>query len=185
MPRWSKLSCLALVAGAMLLAFDTPEDRGKDLFARRCSGCHTLDLNKEGPRLRGVYGRDAASVSGFPYSDALRSAHVRWDEANLDRWLSDPDSVASGNDMEFRLKDAAERTAIIAYLKSLDVASVTEMPRRYRRAADTIRSAAAASISVPRSTMARTASIATTLCAFWRTALTTCPSACAVVSGPK
>jgi cytochrome c len=42
---------------------------GKDLFGRRCSGCHATDASKEGPRLRGVVGRKAGSVAGFQYSD--------------------------------------------------------------------------------------------------------------------
>lgn len=86
---------------------------------RRCSGCHAPDLNKEGPRLRGVFGRKAAAVAGFGYSEALRKATVRWDETTLDQWLSDPDALVPETDMAFRLTDAAERKEVIAYLKSL------------------------------------------------------------------
>ena len=46
--------------------------RGKDLFEKRCGGCHSLDARKEGPRLRNVYGRKAGSISSFKYSDALK-----------------------------------------------------------------------------------------------------------------
>jgi cytochrome c len=116
----ARILCSALAGGAILLAFNTPEERGKDLFVRRCSGCHAPDLNKEGPHLRGVYGRKAASAPGFAYSDALKKAAIRWDDASLDRWLSDPDSMAPDTDMAFRLTDAEERKAVIAYLKSLD-----------------------------------------------------------------
>jgi cytochrome c len=115
----ARILCIAVAGGAILLAFNTPEERGKDLFVRRCSGCHAPDLNKEGPHLRGVYGRKAASVPGFAYSDALKKAAIRWDDAGLDRWLSDPDSMAPDTDMAFRLTDAEERKAVIAYLKSL------------------------------------------------------------------
>jgi cytochrome c len=87
----------------MLLALSSPEERGKELFVRRCSGCHALDLDKEGPRLRGVYGRKAAGVAGFSYSEALKKVGVRWDEASLDRWLSDPEAMAPDTDMAFRL----------------------------------------------------------------------------------
>ena len=116
----AKIVCLAVAGGVILLAFNTEEERGKDLFVRRCSGCHAPDSNKEGPRLRGVYGRKAASVPGFSYSDALKKADIRWDRASLDRWLSDPDSMAKDTDMGFRLTDAEERKAVIGYLKSLD-----------------------------------------------------------------
>jgi cytochrome c len=119
----TKILCLAAAGGAILLAVNTPEERGKDLFARRCSGCHAPDLNKEGPRLRGVYGRKAASAPGFAYSDALKKVDLRWDDASLDRWLSDPDSMAPDTDMGFRLTNAEERKAVVAYLKSLDLKS--------------------------------------------------------------
>jgi cytochrome c len=108
-----------LVGAATLLALSTPAERGKDLFERRCSGCHGLDTNKEAPRLRGVYGRKAASVPGFEYSEALKKAAIRWDDASLERWLRDPDAMVPDTDMAFRLADEEERKAVIAYLKSL------------------------------------------------------------------
>lgn len=117
----ARVMCLVVAAGAVLLAFNTQEKRGKDLFMRRCSGCHALDLNKEGPRLRNVYGRKAASVPDFSYSDALKKLELRWDEASLGRWLTDPDSMAPDTDMGFRLTEAEERNALIAYLKSLNL----------------------------------------------------------------
>jgi len=118
MRTWSS-AVLALIAGAaVLLAFSTPEERGKDLFERRCSGCHARDIDKEGPRLRGVFGRKSASVADFEYSEALKKKAVRWDESSLDVWLADPDAMAPGTDMAFRLRDADERRAVIAYLKS-------------------------------------------------------------------
>ncbi len=50
-----------------------PEQRGdaaqgKLVFERRCTGCHALDADREGPRLGNVYGRKAGSVAGFQYS---------------------------------------------------------------------------------------------------------------------
>jgi cytochrome c len=49
----------------------------------------------------------------------LKKADIRWDEATLDRWWSDPDAMAPDTDMAFRLADADERQAVIAYLKTL------------------------------------------------------------------
>ena len=92
---------------------------GKSLFEKRCSGCHALDADHEGPRLRGVFGRPAGKVKTFKYSDALQKARFTWDEAELDRWLTDTESVAPNNDMGFRVPKQEERAAIIAYLKSL------------------------------------------------------------------
>jgi cytochrome c len=109
----------ALAGGAILLALSAPEEHGKDLFVRRCSGCHSPELNKEGPRLRGVYGRKAASVPDFSYSEALKKSGILWNDASLDKWLSDPDAMAPDTDMAFRLADGEERKAVIDYLKSL------------------------------------------------------------------
>src|SRR5260370_34474977 len=115
---------IALTAGAALLAAfaaagsakgDT--DAGRAAFERRCTGCHALDHEKAGPRLAGVVGRKAGTVSNFPYSDAVKKAGVVWKEAALDKWLTDPDSVIPDSDMAFRLDNAAERAAIIAFLK--------------------------------------------------------------------
>jgi cytochrome c len=120
---FSKILLAALCFGAILLAL-APEDhdlkdRGKDVFVRRCSGCHAPDLNKEGPRLRGVYGRKAASMPGFTYSESLKKLDIHWDEMTLDRWLTDPEAMAPDTDMAFRLAGSAERKAVIAYLKSI------------------------------------------------------------------
>jgi cytochrome c len=92
---------------------------GKSLFEKRCSGCHALDADHEGPRLRGVFGKPAGTVKTFKYSDSFQKATFRWDEAKLDKWLTDTESVLPDNDMGFRVPKPEERTAIISYLKSL------------------------------------------------------------------
>ena len=93
--------------------------RGKETFEKRCGGCHSLDRDKEGPRLRGVYGRPSGSVSSFNYSTVLKSAHINWDAESLDKWLTDPDKVVPDTDMAFHVDKADERRDIIAYLKEL------------------------------------------------------------------
>jgi cytochrome c len=109
----------ALLVVALAAAAPDPAARGRELFEKRCSGCHALDRTKTGPALRGVFGRRAGADSNFPYSDALRAAKVTWDEDKLNRWLADPDSLIPDNDMSVRLDNAAEREAIVAYLKQL------------------------------------------------------------------
>ncbi len=90
---------------------------GKLLFEKRCTGCHSLDKNKEGPRLAGVYGRKAGSVADFNYSDELKVAKITWDGPMLDRWLTNPDEVVRDNDMAFHVSDSRERADIIEFLR--------------------------------------------------------------------
>ncbi|HLY97848.1 MAG TPA: c-type cytochrome [Candidatus Angelobacter sp.] len=92
---------------------------GQDLFARRCGSCHSLDNDKEGPRLRGVYGRKAATVASFKYSDGLTKSGIVWDGDALDKWLTNPEKIVPDTDMDFLLGKADERADIIAYLKQL------------------------------------------------------------------
>jgi cytochrome c len=92
-------------------------DRGKQLFEKRCTGCHSLDRNKEGPRLGGVYGRPAGTAPDFNYSVALKSAHFTWNEERLDKWLTDTESLVEDNNMEFHVASVEERAEIIRYLK--------------------------------------------------------------------
>jgi cytochrome c len=92
---------------------------GKELFGKRCGGCHAVDRDKEGPRLGGVYGRPAGSVSSFQYSDALKNVKFVWNEQLLDKWLTDPEQLVPDNDMAFHLENGDERHKIITYLKEL------------------------------------------------------------------
>jgi cytochrome c len=91
--------------------------RGKALFEKRCTGCHTLTENREGPRLQGVYGRTSGTAEGFAYSAALKNARIVWDHKSLDRWLTDPDAFIPGNEMDFLVSKLQERQDLISYLK--------------------------------------------------------------------
>lgn len=115
------LMLLALIIFPRISRADTNIDRGKQLFEKRCTGCHSLDQDKEGPRLRGVYGRQSGTVPGFTYSPALQSSHLTWDDASLDKWLTDTDSLVAGNDMAFHVPKQDERADIIRFLKTMSV----------------------------------------------------------------
>jgi cytochrome c len=119
----ARLLVAGLVLEGLVLGFGTPAEntrieQGRELFTRRCSGCHALDNNREGPRLRGIYGRKAGGVPEFTYSDALKKLNLNWDDTSLDRWLADPDAMAPDTDMAFRLSAAEERKAVIAWLRT-------------------------------------------------------------------
>ena len=91
--------------------------RGEALFNKRCTGCHSLTQNHQGPRLQGVYGRTSGSVSDYAYSPALKKSNVVWDQTTLDKWLSDPDAFIPGNEMDFLVSKPQERLDLIAFLK--------------------------------------------------------------------
>jgi cytochrome c len=91
--------------------------RGQTLFEKRCVGCHSLTVNHEGPRLQGVFGRAAGSVADYAYSPSLKKANVMWDEATLDKWLTDPDAFVPGNNMDFLISKPQERKDLIAFLR--------------------------------------------------------------------
>jgi cytochrome c len=106
-----------LVTGTSVFAAGQSNGGGKELFEKRCGGCHALDRDKKGPRLRGVYGRVAGSVDSFQYSDALKKSKITWTDETLDQWLTDTEKLVPGNDMTFHVENVAERADIIAYLK--------------------------------------------------------------------
>jgi cytochrome c len=92
---------------------------GKAVFERKCTGCHALDADREGPHLRGVFGRKAGSVPGFDYSEALKNSRIVWQEENLDRWLRDTDAAVPNNNMGFSVPNAQDRADLIAFLRTL------------------------------------------------------------------
>ncbi|MBM3949914.1 MAG: cytochrome c family protein [Rhodospirillales bacterium] len=104
-----------------LLAAATP-DNGAKVF-RKCVACHAAEKgakHKVGPALWDVVGRSAAKADGFNYSPALGKVGKEWTYENLDTFLKSPKDYAPGNKMTFAgLPDAAERAAVIAFLRSL------------------------------------------------------------------
>ncbi len=107
----------APVAAAPATAAEGDAALGKLLFEKRCTGCHALTQDREGPRLAGVYGRAAGTVHGFGYSAALAGSHIAWSDSTLDRWLADTDALVPGNNMDFRVPKAQERKDLIAFLR--------------------------------------------------------------------
>ncbi len=91
---------------------------GKVLYAA-CTACHSIDDNDLGPKHRGVVGRRAGSVEDYAYSAALKQSGLTWDEAALDRWLTNPSALVPGTKMFFKIDDAQGRADLIAYLKEL------------------------------------------------------------------
>lgn len=113
---------IALVAGpqaSSTTAMTGDAVRGQSVFEHKCTGCHTIDANREGPHLRGVYGRTAGTTPGFAYSKELKSSGLVWDEASLEHWLTDTDAAVPGSAMGFSVPKPQDRADLIAFLKTL------------------------------------------------------------------
>jgi cytochrome c oxidase assembly protein subunit 11 len=93
---------------------------GATLFAQDCGECHRLAQNAAGPALGAVYGHAAGAVAGYPYSAALAKSGIVWTNAELDRWIANPQARVPGALMPMHLDDPVARRDIIAYLRTLD-----------------------------------------------------------------
>ena len=116
-----------ILASALVLATGTAYAQEGDAAAgekvfKKCKVCHVPDTstNKVGPHLGDVIGRKAGSVEDFKYSTAMKESGLTWDEATLDKYLTDPRGVVKGTKMVFAgLKKEEDRANVIAYLASL------------------------------------------------------------------
>lgn len=118
---------LALVSLVPALAQAQSINRGQELVESRCFACHSLDVNRVGPALRGVVGRRAGTAEGFTYSAALGAATHVWDEHSIKAWLANPEMVVPGQYMNFRLEQAQDREDVVAYLGSLSVSNASQI----------------------------------------------------------
>lgn len=117
-------SGVALVLLSLLLlppASAQDADEGERLFRQRCAACHTVEpgQNRAGPHLDGVIGREVGTVEAARYSAAMLALDTRWDEALLDRFLSNPRQTVPGTSMVINVPNPDQRLAIAAYLRSL------------------------------------------------------------------
>ena len=102
-------------------AFAADAAKGKKLFTK-CKACHNVDApkNKVGPHLVGIVGRNAGAADGYTkYSKAIKDSGIVWDEANLDKWLTNPKAMYPKTKMIYPgLKKAEDRAHVIEYLKT-------------------------------------------------------------------
>lgn len=97
-------------------------DPGAREFQRKCSVCHTLtadDANRAGPTLYRIFGREAGSLPGYPYSQALLESDIIWNEETIAALFDHgPDVVTPGTKMPIqRITDPGRRAALVAFLK--------------------------------------------------------------------
>ncbi len=120
--RATAFSTLSLLAS--LVPVEAQEsDEGMMAFNNACRTCHSFkpDDNRLGPTLHGIVGRKAGSVAGFQFSPAMKNSGITWDEANLDQFIANPESVVNGNAMKpyGGIADESERAKIVSFLKTL------------------------------------------------------------------
>src|SRR5687768_7445350 len=105
---WTGILLRAAWAGGVDLAAAEPP------FKKSCGTCHVAAADgapRQGPNLFGVVGRKAGEVAQYKYSEAFAkgSGGIVWDEATLDRWLADPQSVIPGSVMLYKQADSDKR----------------------------------------------------------------------------
>jgi cytochrome c len=111
------LLLLSLASGAARAA---DAEHGKALFAP-CAACHTDRPDALGPSLKGVFGRQSASLPDFRYSNPMKRANLVWDEDNLRGYISDPQAKVKGNRMPYSgMSDPKDVDDVVAYLKTLN-----------------------------------------------------------------
>ncbi|XP_078045878.1 cytochrome c [Augochlora pura] len=97
--------------------------KGKALFSKMCSMCHTPNqggANKLGPNLFGVVGKVSGTNANFKYTQQMKDKAVTWNESTLDAYLEFPKQYVPGTRMVFNgIRKADERKDIIAYLYTL------------------------------------------------------------------
>jgi cytochrome c len=118
----NRATCTVALAVGLAAGYPAPSFasgdavRGATIY-HDCMICHSLDKNGIGPRHRGVFGNKAASVPNYAYSAALKASNIVWNEATLDQWLTDPQTLVPGTKMMFSVDDAQDRADVIAFLK--------------------------------------------------------------------
>ena len=127
------LASLAAVSAAHAAPSTTA---GQTTFQNNCASCHSVDANlssRAGPGLFGVVGRKAAGVPGFNYSAAMVNAGAAgktWTRDELDVFLADPAKNVPGTTMPVGVPDKQARTALVAYLASLQGAVTAAAPAK-------------------------------------------------------
>jgi cytochrome c len=113
--------CLAALSGTALADGDAA--KGEKVF-NKCKACHVADAetNRVGPHLKGLIGRNVASVADYKYSDdmiAFGTANPVWTEELFETYIENPKASVPKTKMAFTgIKKEDEREDLLAYLKS-------------------------------------------------------------------
>ena len=93
---------------------------GAKVFKKVCTACHNIakdGKNKIGPKLFGVLGRQAGSISDYKYSKAMAAHGKTWTFDEMNNFLIKPKDWVKGTKMSYvGLKKPKERAAVILYM---------------------------------------------------------------------
>ena len=71
-----------------------------------------------GASLKGVFGRKAAALDDYRYSNAMKRANLTWDETNLRDYIVDPQARVKRNRMPFAgLSNSTDADDLVAFLR--------------------------------------------------------------------
>ena len=98
------------------------DDAGQVAFNTHCRNCHSTEPgdNRLGPTLHGIFGAKGGQVKGFTNYSGGITADITWDEATLDKFITDPTAMVSNTTMKpfGGVGDEGQRKLIIEFLKS-------------------------------------------------------------------
>lgn len=106
------------VSGAKFADFTGDAAKGEAVFVQ-CKTCHVTDagVNRIGPSLNAIVGREAGKVAGYTYSPANANSGITWSPEKLFQYLENPQRVVPGTKMAFAgIQDPQKRADLIAWL---------------------------------------------------------------------
>jgi len=124
-----------ILGAALLLAAPAGQALAQDAEAgarvfNQCRACHTVNQggrNGVGPNLHGFWDRQAGQVQGFRYSAnmvQLAQGGLRWDEATLRRYLTNPKDVVPQGSMAFAgIRNEEQMNNLLAWLRQATAAT--------------------------------------------------------------
>jgi cytochrome c2 len=119
---------LVLWTDSQSIMFVEPAPEKMEFGAKRlfrvCAACHVKPEGQDisvGPDLKGVVGREVASIDDFEYSPAMKATGGKWTRERLDQFLANPGAAVPGTTMMFQgIADEGTRRKLIEYLASPD-----------------------------------------------------------------
>jgi cytochrome c len=108
------------LTGVKYASYTGDAAKGKVAFLT-CQTCHAIEagVNKIGPSLHAVVGRQAGTIAGFSYSAANKNSGITWTPEKLFQYLENPQRIVPGTKMTFAgFSDPQKRADVIAFLKT-------------------------------------------------------------------